>query len=91
MFQAFTVCPLCLYYTGALAVEQAARQEAEAAAATASSVAREPVVQQVRVISKPRGLAGDGYCLIDEMGLTDDKLAYNAIVVRENLHFLIYF
>ena len=28
-----------------------------------------------------RGSAGDGYCLIERMGLTEDKLSYNAIVV----------
>ena len=72
-------------------MEQAARQEAEAATATALQVVREPVVQQIRVIPKPRGSAGDGYCLIDEMGLADDKLAYNAIVVRDFFHHLIYF
>ena len=36
---------------------------------------------QEPLIHKPRGSAGDGYCLIEEMGLVDDKLAYNAIVV----------
>ena len=36
---------------------------------------------QVPLIPKPRGSAGDGYCLIEEMGLVDDKLTYNAIVV----------
>ena len=71
-------------------MEQAARQEAEAATATALSAVREPANHQVATIPKPRGSAGDGYCLIDEMGLTDDKLAYNAIVVSESTQFLSY-
>ena len=33
------------------------------------------------LISKPLGSAGDGYCLTEEMGLADNKLTYNAIVV----------
>lgn len=32
-------------------------------------------------IPKPLGSAGDGYNLVTEMGLRDDKLSYNAIVV----------
>ena len=62
--------------------EQAARQRAEsnaAAAAACNSLAS--TEQSVALIPKPRGSAGDGYCLIQRMGLEGDKLTYNAIVV----------
>ena len=62
---------------GALAEEQAARLLAENAASSANSAGSE----RGTLIAKPRGSAGDGYCLIDKMGLAGDKLSYNAIVV----------
>ena len=68
---------------GALAEEQAARQQAEstATAAVAATASAEPANRQLPLIRKPHGSAGDGYRLIEEMGLADDKLTYNAIVV----------
>ena len=38
-----------------------------------------------RLIPKPPGSAGDGYCLIERMEMVNDKAAYNAIVVRMTL------
>ena len=78
---------------GALADEQAARQLAESNAAAAAAAAATAIVshplngmeQSLALIPKPRGSAGDGYCLIQEMGLEADKITYNAIVVR-NFH-----
>ena len=43
------------------------------------------------LIPKPLGSAGDGYRLIDEMGLKDDKISYNAIVVSFLIPFLVKF
>ena len=56
--------------------------EAAAAAAVPNNRGMSTATQsQEPLIHKPRGSAGDEYCLIEEMGLVDNKLAYNAIVV----------
>lgn len=81
-----------IFDVGALANEQAARQQAEsdaaaAAAAAAATAANNNLLNSgadIRLIPKPRGSPGDGYCLIEEMGLETDKLSYNAIVVSYN-------
>ena len=57
--------------------------QAETQAATASNAGSD---NQRTTIAKPRGSAGDGYCLIDKMGLSNDKLSYNAIVVCYFIH-----
>ena len=69
--------------TGALANEQVARQQAESNAATHTNS-----VADIQLVPKPCGSAGDGYCLIEEMGLENEKLSYNAVVVS---HLLPYF
>ena len=73
---------------GHLAEEQSAQQQAELNAATAVSGKIEPVLvdHQSYLIPKPLGSAGDGYCIIEEMGLGDDKLTYNAIVLSVEIY-----
>ena len=63
--------------------------QAENAAASATGAGSD--TQRTAIIAKPRGSAGDGYCLIEKMGLSNDKLSYNAIVVRSfiRVHFIV--
>ena len=66
-------------------MEQSARQQAEASAAAATNQNRNTAgaaSENFQTLTpKPRGSAGDGFRLIEEMGLGTDKLTYNAIVV----------
>ena len=73
----------------ALASEQAARQQAESNAA-ATAAARNIAALDSQLIPKPRGLAGDGYCLIEEMGLENEKLCYNAVIVSFYFFIILY-
>ena len=70
--------------------EEVARKQTEATAAafmTSVHAFSSDSNEQVTLISKPRGSAGDGYRLIEEMGLTDDKITYNAIIVSVSIIF----
>ena len=75
-------------YLEQLANEQMARQLAESnatSAAAANSVLNSTLSDhQIRLIPKPLGSAGDCYCLIEEMGLVNNKPSYNAIVVHHH-------
>ena len=67
---------------------EAARLQVESTATAAATTAK-PANRQIQLIQKPHSSAGDGYCLIEEMGLIDDKLTYNAIVVSAQPFFSI--
>ena len=72
-----------------MAAATAAVEAAKAAAAqaTAAAVPIDPVLlgqggKVPKLIPKPKGSAGGGYSLQFEVGLKDDKMLYNSIVVR---------
>lgn len=72
----------------ALAEGQAARRLAEASAAANNVTTNTSDVltsQQAALVRKPLGSAGDGYSLLQTMGLENDKLTYNAIVVSDTI------
>ena len=69
--------------TATAAVEAA---KAAAAQATAAALPIDPVPlgqggKVPKLIPKPKGSAGGGYLLQFEMGLKDNKMLYNSIVV----------
>ena len=73
-----------------LASEQAARQQAESNAAAVAAAHNNNAPLYSQLIPKPRGSAGDGYRLIEEMGLENEKLSYNAVVVSPYLFIILY-